>query len=143
MFNVLLTKNLKKRILNKFEMSIVKLKSSTFTIIVFYQLKEHIYGSTFVYVFALRLCCGEGTTKAGAGRVVPQPAGWVLPRWGPGGRSQGGPGGFYRRGASGYYRGGLLLILVLSLAQRPFCRPSPKQSCDVSKTINIITYTDV
>ena len=25
----------------------------------------------------------------------------------------------------------------------PFCRPSPKQSCDVSKTINIITYTDV
>ena len=25
----------------------------------------------------------------------------------------------------------------------PFCWPSPKQSCDVSKTINIITYTDV
>ena len=24
-----------------------------------------------------------------------------------------------------------------------FCRPSPRQSCDVSKTINIITYTDV
>ena len=24
-----------------------------------------------------------------------------------------------------------------------FCRPSPKQSCDVSKTINVITYTDV
>ena len=24
-----------------------------------------------------------------------------------------------------------------------FCRPSPKQSCDVSKTINIITYKDV
>ena len=24
-----------------------------------------------------------------------------------------------------------------------FCRPSPRQSCDVRKTINIITYTDV
>ena len=84
MFNVLLNKNLKKRILNKFEMSLVKLKISKLIIIVFLSAKGHIYGSTFVYVFALRLCCGEGTTKAGAERVVlpRRGTGWVLPRAG-------------------------------------------------------------
>ena len=77
----------------------------------------------------------DGACDTATGRwVLPRRgAGWVLPR----------PSGFHRSGASGYYRGSLLLIIVLSLAQRPFCRPSPRESCDVSKTINIITYTDV
>ena len=53
MFNVLLTKILKKRILNKFEMSLVKLNSSKLIIIVFLSAKiSHIDGKTHVNEFA-------------------------------------------------------------------------------------------
>ena len=57
----------------------------------------------------------EGTTKAGgteAGWVVPKRAGCVLPRR---------AGWVLPKQAGGFYRGGLLLMIVLSLALRPFC----------------------
>ena len=81
----------------------------------------------------------KGTTKAGAGRVVTRRSGWY--RGDPGGCSRGGASGF-EAGRSGFYRGGLLLIIVLSLALKLFCESYGERSFSVSNTINIITYTD-
>ena len=76
---------------------------------------------------ALRPCCGcsvlpggEGTTKARAGRVVTRRSGYYR-GGGRVGASEAGRVGFTEAGPGGFYRGGLLLILVLSLALRPFC----------------------
>ena len=74
-------------------------------------------------------CCRTGGRYRGGpgglyrvgpgGRYQDGPGGFY--RGGPGGRYQDGPGGFYRGGPSGRYRGGPLLMIVLSLALRPFC----------------------
>ena len=45
--------------------------------------------------------------------------------------------------ADGFCRSGLLLMIVLSLALRPFCESYGERSFSVSNIINIITYTDV
>ena len=88
-------------------------------------------------------CCrAGGHYQGGAGRVVTRRSEWVLPRRGPGGCSRGGASGF-EASRGGFYRGGLLLLIVLSLALRPFCESYEERAFGVSNTINIITYIDV
>ena len=81
-------------------MSLVKLKVQTFNYL--YQLKDQIFGSTLVTVF-------PAVDAAASLRAASAGAAWCR------------AGGHYQRGPGGRYRGGLLLMIVLSLALRPFC----------------------
>ena len=87
-----------------------------------------------MYVFTLRY------SQGGAGRVVTR---------GPG-DTEAGQVGALEEGLSGLEAGRCVLPSRSAVNDSSvacpgalFCRPSPKQSCDVGKTINIITYTDV
>ena len=78
------------------------------------------------------MCFPFGTSKAGAGGTE---AGQV---------------GALEAGLSGFETGRCVLRRQSAVNDSSvawpaalFCRPSPRQSCDVSKTINIITYEDV
>ena len=89
-----------------------------------------------MYVFALR------HSQGGAGRVITR---------GPG-DTEADQVGTPEAGLSGFEAGRCVLprrarwASIERFVACPgslFCRPSPRQSCDASKTINIITYTDV
>ena len=78
------------------------------------------------------MCLPFGTTKAGAGGTE---AGQV---------------GTPEAGQSGFEESRCVLPRRTAVNDSSvvcpgalFCRPSPRQSCDVSKTSNIITYTNV
>ena len=88
-----------------------------------------------MYVFAdvntpaaLRPCCGcsvlpggEVTTKAGEVLVLTRRSGWIQPRRSRVGAPVAGRVGSTEAGRGGFYRGGLLLMIVLSLALSRFC----------------------